>query len=282
MRSKTRLVLFALLLSSTTVSLAQDVPKDESAFTEYVATRLRNEISDATVTVKAPLTLSLGQLQANLDRLFAFCKTNANGCAAEVTTYVKGAAQVYRDRNAPPTREAVRVVVRTTQYLRQAQDSLPPDAPALQPKPVVDGLMALSVLDSPRAIRMLTEKDDKALGLTSDDVFQLALTNTRANLEPLLNVATIAGHGQIGQIVGDSFQSSRLAFVDMWAPLAERQGGKLIVAAPTTDAVFYIGEDSPAAIDALRTLVTNIMARAPNRLSDLLLRWNPSGWEVVH
>ena len=67
----------------------------------------------------------------------------------------------------------------------------------------------------------------------------------------------------------------------LWAPLAAAQNGTLIVAVPATDAVFYIGEDTPAAIDALRTLARNVFSRAPNRLTETLLRWSDAGWEVV-
>jgi uncharacterized protein YtpQ (UPF0354 family) len=276
-----RLLALAIAAWSSAPSFAQDIPKDETAFTEHVAGLLRKEAGDGAVAVKGPLTLGLGELQANLDRIFAFCRRNADGCADEINTYVKGAAQVHRDRSAPPTREAVRLVVRSTQYLQQAQKPLPADAPALQSRPVAEGLVALPVLDSPRTIRMLTEKDNKTLDLTSDEVHQLARANTIAALKPLMDAANVAGAGQIGQLTGDSFQPSRLAFHDTWAPLADAQGGQLIVAAPATDAVFYIGEDSPAAIDALRALVRQVVNRSPNRLSDTLLRWNKGGWEVV-
>jgi hypothetical protein len=57
--------------------------------------------------------------------------------------------------------------------------------------------------------------------------------------------------------------------------------GKLIVVAPASDAVFYVGDDSPVAIDALRTLARNVMSQAPHPLSEILLRWKPIGWEVV-
>ena len=61
-----------------------------------------------------------------------------------------------------------------------------------------------------------------------------------------------------------------------WAPLAQAQGGVLIVAAPTPDLVLYSGEDSSAALDALRTFVRNVMARTPKPLSGALLRWTGS------
>jgi len=274
-----RIIAFALTVSLASAARAQEVPTDDAGFTAYVAGLLKKEVGDG-VSVKGPLTLSVGGLQANLDRVFAYCKKNEKACPDELNTYVKAAAQVHRNMGAPPTRDAVRLAVRTTQYLQKAQGALPADAPALQTRPVAEGLVELAVLDSPRTIRMLTEKDNQALGLTSEEAHQLAVSNTLAAIKPLMEAAKVAGKGKIGQLVGD-FQSSRLAFHDTWAPLAEAQGGKLIVAAPVTDAIFYIGEDSPAAIDALRTLVRNIMSRAPNRLTDTLLRWNPSGWEVV-
>jgi uncharacterized protein YtpQ (UPF0354 family) len=271
----------ALSLAYSLTATAGDIPKDEAGFTEYVAGLVRAEVTDAPVTIKGPLTLRFGELTANLDRIFAFCRRNADGCSNEVTTYVKTVVQVYRDQNAPPTREAVRLVVRTTQYVQQTQGSLPPGSSLFLPKPLVAGLVVLPVLDSPRSIRMLNEKDLKSFGLSAEEVEQLALANLRNSLKPLMDVAKVTRHGQIGQLVGDSYDPSRLVLFDTWAPLAKAQGGKLIVAAPATDAVFYVGEDTAVAIDALRTLVRNVMSRAPNPLSNILLRWTPGGWEIV-
>jgi len=87
--------------------------------------------------------------------------------------------------------------------------------------------------------------------------------------------------GQIGQLTGDFYHPSRLVQSESWAPLAKAQGGVLIVAAPATDAVLYIADDSPMGIDALRTLAKSVMDRAPNKLTSLLLRWTPAGWQIV-
>jgi hypothetical protein len=271
----------ALSLAYSLTATAGDIPKDQAGFTEYVAGLVRAEVTDVPVAIKGPLTLRFGELTANLDRVFFFCQRNAGGCSNEVTTYVNSVVQVYRDQNAPPTREAVRLVVRTTQYIQQTQGSLPPGSSLLLPKPLVEGLVLLPVLDSPRSIRMLNEKDLKSLGLSAEEAEHLALVNLRNSLKPLMDVAKVARHGQIGQLVGDSFHPSRLALLDTWAPLAKAQGDQLIVTAPATDAVFYVGEDTAVAIDALRTLARNVMSRAPNPLSNILLRWTPGGWEIV-
>lgn len=123
--------------------------------------------------------------------------------------------------------------------------------------------------------------DTAKLGLTADEVFELGLANVREELPPLMSVAKVAEQGQIGNMVGSVYNPSRMILLDSWAPLAAAQGGVLIVAIPATDAVFYVGEDTPKAIDALRTLTKMVLARAPGKLSGNLYRWRASGWERV-
>lgn len=76
----------------------QDIPRNEVGFTEYVAARLQQEVSRSegtgpTVVVKAPLTLGVGNFEAQLQRLFALCNANAGSCGFEIERYVKGAAR---------------------------------------------------------------------------------------------------------------------------------------------------------------------------------------------
>jgi uncharacterized protein YtpQ (UPF0354 family) len=272
--------LVILSLLADTSALAQDVPKGEAAFTDYVAAQLRHE-TGATVEVKGPLTLALGKMQANLGRIFAFCNSNPEGCPREVSTYVKSAAEVYTKQNTPPSKEAIRLAVRTQAYVRSSQAALPKGAPVFQPRPLAGGLVILPVIDTPRAIGMVNEKHMQALGLSADEVFKIGLANLSKKLKPLMEVAKVVKSGQIGYFSGDVYNSSRLVLLESWSPLAKAQGGKLIVAVPATDTVLYIGDDTPIAIDALRALTKNALAGAPNPLSSELLRWTPKQWEVV-
>ena len=258
-------------------ALGQDVPKGEGAFTEHVAEQLRREVRGAQITVKGPLTLTIGELQANLDRIFAFCGVNAAGCQHEISTYVKGVAQAYSDRHAPLSKESVRIIVRTRAYVAGAVSN----KVMLQPRDLAGGLVMLPAIDMPQTIKPLVLKDNEELGLSADEVFKLGLANLRKHLKPLMQVARAVQPGQIGNIAGDVYHSSRLVLHDSWAPLAQAQGGKLIVAAPATDTVLYIADDSPLAIDALRALAGNVSGRRPNPLSIELLHWIPSGWEAV-
>jgi uncharacterized protein YtpQ (UPF0354 family) len=260
-------------------ALAQGVPRGEAAFTEYVAAELRRELKDVAVAVKGPLTLALGNgnMQANLDRIFTYCRNNVKGCERELAVYVKGVVETVRDQRAPPSKEAVRILVRTRGYA----ESSPEMKEDLQPRALAGGLVMLPAIDLPRTIRLLTKKDNEELGLSTDEVFTLGVANLRARLTPLMQVATVAQPGQIGHLSGDTYHSSRLALHESWSPLAKAQGGKLIVAAPATDTVLYVGEDTPPAIRALRTLAQKVMQGAPNPLSSELLRWTPTGWEAV-
>lgn len=261
---------------------AEPIARDPITFTDQVARAMRRQAQDVDVVVRGPLTLGLGELQANLDRVYQYCGRDADGCQAEVDRYVHTVVQVYRDRQAPPTREAVRVVVRTAQYVQGVRANLGGLASVpLFSRPMVAGLVAVPVLDSPQAVKMLGPAQAKELGLSEQEAFELGLANLRQTLPPLMDEARPASPGQIGQLVGDSFHPSRLLLPDTWAPLAKAQGGTLIVALPATDAVFYIGEDSANAIWRLRMLVSRVMAQAPNRLSDQLLRWTEAGWQPI-
>jgi hypothetical protein len=287
-RNSERVITKAMLAAALTLSLAcralaQDIPQDEAGFTQYVASRVQGEIPDAHVVVKDPLALQLGGIQANLGRSFGFCKHNPDRCAMEVSGLVKAIAETYRAQNAPITRDSIRVVVRTAAYVEQVQNSLGPGAPTLLPTPFVSGLVLLPVVDTPTTFVFLNTDSLKKLGLTKEEAQQIALTNTRAALasKPLMDVATVAAAGRIGQLIGDFSYPSRLALFDTWAPLAKAQGGKLIVVAPATDTVLYSSDDSRAAIDALRAMARHLMTQAPHPLSDIVLRWMPTGWQVV-
>jgi hypothetical protein len=75
----------ALSLAYSFNASAGDIPKDEAGFTDYVAKQFRVEIGDSAVVVKSPLTLGIGNLQANLDRIYTFCRQNNDGCSRDMS-----------------------------------------------------------------------------------------------------------------------------------------------------------------------------------------------------
>lgn len=220
-RSSVVVVGLVVLLS---VAIAEEVPRDISAFTDAVAVELRQQVGEAKVIVMGPLTLGLGGLQLNLDRIFAFCRGNAAGCGAQVDSYVLGAAETYRTMTAPPDKSSVRLVIRTSEYIDSIRSVPKGTKPiAIQPRPFVDGLFVLPVLDSPRTVRYLSESDNAKLEMTADEVYQMGLANLSGQLRPIMEVAKAVKHGQIGQLAGNVYDPSRLILLDSWKPLVEAQ-----------------------------------------------------------
>jgi hypothetical protein len=271
-------VLLAGCLSIAAPAVGQSIPTDESGFTKYVAKRLRKQLPGERVRMQGPLTLSIAKTRANLDRVFSFCQRNSAGCAAEIETYVKGVADSRSGLGAEPPKESIRIILRSADYVEQVRRVQGESTP-IQARALVEGLFAIPVFDLPRTTRLVHAGDYARLGVTPDQVYELGLANLRKALKPL--PAQPVGPGQIAAIPSDYFEPSRLVLHDSWRPLAQAQGGVLIVAVPATDKVIYMGDDSSEAITTLREFGRALAREVPNPLSETLLRWTPSGWEVV-
>lgn len=272
-----------LALLTMAAAHAEPVPLEPAAFTEYMASKIRAEVGDTPVAVKGPLTLAVGSLQANLDRLYSYCRKGGVTCEIEAGNYAKTASDLLKERSAPLDPDAVRIVIRSTDYIKHAQASLGANASELnlQLRPFVDGLVAVAVLDTPRAVRPLSDKDLEKIGLSKEQLFELGAKNVRAVLSPLSETAKPVAVGKIGTIHGNFYEVGRVTLHDDWTPLASSQDGVLLIALPTTDAVLYISEASPAAIERLKALSRDIARRSPNPLSSAVLRWTKERWELV-
>jgi hypothetical protein len=256
---------------------AQDVPREAQAFTDFVAERAKARGGATAIAVKSPLTLTVGRLEANLDRVFNFCQANAAGCLAQVDEYIAVVLDMGATEPEKVTREMLRAVVRPEGYGDPSGDG---GFAPIQPRLLVKGLIALPVADLGRTSRTLGQDDSSAMGLSSDEVHELALENLRAALQPLTAIAKPAAAGQIGTLTDDYYHPSRLLLHDTWAPLAQAQGGKLIAVAPTKDALLYFSDDTPQARAALRLVAQKFAQQSPSPLApDILLRWTPDGWQ---
>lgn len=274
----------ALLSAGLSLSAAAQtggVPHDASGFTEYVASLLRQQLGNETVAVREPLVLGIAAQRTKLDKLYAGCESNRGNCADDVNAFVKTTSEQFRASTIPATRESLRLAVRTAASVQQAQRDNRGDSTTYRPRPFVGPLVTVPVFDTTRATRLISEQDYKTLGLSVDQAREQARKNTYNALPQVLQTAKPAPSGEVGRLDGPVPQPSRLIFIDDWKPLADAQHGVLIVAAPDNGTVLYIGEDTPAARDALRAQVREVMGKSANPLTDVLLRWQPSGWVVV-
>jgi uncharacterized protein YtpQ (UPF0354 family) len=268
------------LFNSVQWNAGEGSAPEQAAFTDRVATSLRTRLGADAVAIAEPLTLKISDLQANLDRVYSFCRSNVQGCDAEVDRYVQAIVDLQKNATAPISREAVRLAVRTTEFADDAARSMAGKGEVIR-RPIVDGLVAMPFFDSPRSARLLNAADCKTLGLSPDQAHELGLANLRQALKPMADVARPVKPGAIGTIQGDFYESGRVLLHGDWAPLAKAQQGVVIVALPAKDTLLYGADDSPAGLDALRTLARDVSRRSPGQLSDVLLRWTETGWQLV-
>jgi uncharacterized protein YtpQ (UPF0354 family) len=273
-----KLSLLAGCLLIAAPASGQSIPTDESGFTKYVAKRLRKQLPGEKVRMRGPLTLAIDKTRANLDRIYSFCQRNQTDCAAEIETYVKGIADTRSGAGREPPKETIRIIVRSGAYLRQAQQVQGAKS-VIEAKQLAEDLFAIPVFDLPRATRLVHTGDHARLGMTADEVYELGLANLRKILHPL--PVRAMRRGEIGAVTSDYFAPGRLVLHDSWREIAEAQKGVLIVAVPAADRVIYASDASAEFIEALRTVVREVAKQSSNPLSEQLLRWTPSGWEIV-
>ncbi|HKU98755.1 MAG TPA: hypothetical protein VJR58_25910 [Vineibacter sp.] len=256
---------------------------EPSAFTNHVAQRFKQALPGYEIAIKGPLTLIVkgvsGQemMQANLDTVYSFCQRNAPRCEDAIERQSSAIIDTVKHSGTAPQRSQLRAVLRPSAYIEQLRKQ--GGAPVAVP--FMGDLWVASVVDFPTQVRFLNTKDLSSLSLSSAEAIDLAKRNVVAALPPLASVTRDLPARGIGTINGDAYEASRLLFVDMWAPLAKRFGGKLIVSAPATDFVLYSSENDPITIDALGALARKIATRAQRPVSFAVLQWSPTGWMQV-
>jgi hypothetical protein len=147
--------------------------------------------------------------------------------------------------------------------------------------PLVPGLTIVCMAGRPPAERPLTDADLPALGLTRDSALALARANVAAGLRPIASAAPVVPPGEIGTIVGDYAEGGRILVHDEWAPLSQALGGHLLVAVPAQDRLLYTKGGVPGALTTLANMARAEMAKSDRPVSDVVLRWTQTGWDVV-
>lgn len=258
------------------------IPSDPAAFTEYVAARMREQTATP-VKVTDPLRIRVGDWEAQLDRIYDFCRRGASATDVEreINDYVVRFLQINTEKMGLASKDDLRVIVRTRERILFEMRAADEHGHKLHTRPVCGELSVVAAMDSPISIAILTSRETEAIGLTIEEAFEVGLANMRKDLPPLESVARALPIGEISQFPPDIYVPSLLALHDVWARLAEAQGGKLLVSVPTTDTLLYIADDSSGGVRAMHTLTESIFAKSPNPLSKQVMRWTPQGWTLV-
>ena len=149
-------------------------------------------------------------------------------------------------------------------------------------KLLIADLWIIGVKATPRGAVYLRMRDLAPIKLSPDEAFVLAAKNLQAALQPLAGVALGAARGGVHHMTGDFYESSRLMLHDAWASDARELDFQLMIAVPMPDVVLFGNASSQSAISAMGMVAHNMLDRAPEPISATLLRWTPTGWEVLH
>jgi hypothetical protein len=272
------------------LSFAQSVPTDEETFTKVAAERVCKELPEYDVKPVGKLSLegkrsdgeSTGQL--SLDRVHMFCLRNSQNCSAGLDQYAKGIAESVKERNRPIERGMLRLAMRPAAYIEQIRRQIVTigGKGSVYSKVIAPGLVAIPVVDFTRSIRLVTDQDLVKLALTEDDLFKLGEQNIQSSTKPLHKVTPTPIANSFGKIVGEDYASSRILFHDDWRDLSTKLNNKLVIMLPAPDVLLYGDGSTAAGVDALRTFAAEVARKSSRPLSQLVLLWTETGWEVVN
>jgi len=279
----------SMTLAAGVAFAAGVVPLDEKGFTEFLARSFAAAMPEYEVNVLALLALGV-RADANepkdaqifyLQTIYSFCLRNPANCDFAVANHVAQMSAGVKDAKSPVDRSRLRGVVRTKAYVDAIRRKLDGDGEIVA-VPLIGDLWAVCMLDLPTAMQVMRPSHLERLNLTRDAAIALCKKNVATELSPLETAARMDKSGKFGILsAGNPYESSRLLFPESWAPLAERMGRHLIVAAPAHDAVLFADDRDAKAVAKMQKRVREIGAKAFRPISPTILTWTPSGWRVA-
>lgn len=258
-------------------------PGDPAHFTAQVAERFQRAAPKLTVRITAPLRLETegaasGGHDVFLDRIYAACESDPAGCDALVADYV-GQLAAYEQAPTPPLdRGTLRVIVRRSDYVAQMRKvGAAGGGPVAQP--LAGDFWMLLASDQPTTIRVVSVHDLTALGLSVKTAFDLAKANMVDDLHSQIKAARRGPHRAIKVLAAGPYESSLLAYPDLWAP--SKPGAGFLLAVPANDVAIYCGEVSGDAVKEMAATARTVMAQDDHPLSDAVFQWTPDGWKPM-
>jgi uncharacterized protein YtpQ (UPF0354 family) len=257
-----------------------------SALTESAARLFDDEAPEAAAAVVGPLTLQLSargsdktDLRISLDRIWAACQANPDGCEAATRDFVTKSVRTLRMRTQPAARDQIVAIVRPRAYVDRVGG---PAAPNTLIAPLFDDLFVLYMVDLPGSLRSLATTELDALGLDRGQLPALAVQNLATRLGHLSDALGDAAPGGFNVLrSGNVFESSRLLVGDEWAALAAKVGKPVIVGAPSGDVLLVAIGPTRDQLASMRETVGKMFAAAQRPVSPRLFRWATNKWAVV-
>ena len=254
---------------------AQD---DERSFTDRFAADMVQRYPDGACVYGGPRTVTCGDAQIAVDRVWNYCIDNADDCDAAVAEFADGMATALRERvvDSPATREQLRVVVRTREY----GESFAGRADGAVLRPAIGDLVAIVVVDSPNTTRSYGSADGQTLGLTADAAYTLALANTLAELRDMPSDELACG--RVVAVDRSYYESTRLLDPRLFGGATTTTRAPVLVAVPTYDSLLLTLDCGAASRTAFATVVSRAATDSTPPPSRTLFRVTAEGVTPVN
>jgi uncharacterized protein YtpQ (UPF0354 family) len=258
----------------------------EADFTKDMLTRINKLAPNVMLVVTEPLSVRVLEgpqagSQINFDRINAFCEKNdAALCEEQKDSFATAIAASFVEMDYSVTRERLRVVVRSEEYVAKANSELVTGTSGpLVIVPLIAGLDLVLAADFPETTRLVSEGDLKALGLTPKQAIALGTEQVLAALPPLPEAKSLAS--TVIMIPGQDYGASYLLATDKWQSLAKDVKGVLWVAVPADDKVVVGVARNENELSKLKPVVAEDYATAARGISPLIFRWTERGWQPL-
>lgn len=280
-------VLFAFCFMCAMTAAPADDQSDAARLaneiTKLSAQEFKIDLPDASVEIVGPLELRVSRAgtswHAYLYNLYLSCQRNTENCGQAIVARAWQFKVAHQNGDAPLSKSNLRVVVRDGEHVDELKQRYGDDINALV-QPLCGDLWVIVVEDSPTMVTYPKPAAIKALGFSVDDGFKLAVANTKMALKGRVPKLAAKDKANLSVFVGDDFVTT-FAFPELWAPVAQTFGGTLIVAIPSTDQMFIIGDDTPDALQLMHKAVDDEWAHAERPLSRSLFGWTEKGWVEI-
>lgn len=146
------------------------------------------------------------------------------------------------------------------------------DSPVLEP--YVGTLLISYVLDEGATLRLITEGERRAAGVSIAELHRRALANLSRKIA--LTGVRLVPYGQCVAVLFDgNFEATLLLWDDLWPQVHAHLGPELVAAAPARD---LLAVSSPAGASELRDVISRAWPNGDHLLTRDLYRRTSDGW----
>ena len=267
-------------------ALAASPPSDPAGFTAFVvqkfhAARPTDEIKvigELQLDIKAPA----GEFTTDLHTVRSACERMPDRCEEIVTEHVANLSAFHGAPLSPLHAAQLRVVVRPAAFVEGMRRVAPPGAEPVA-APLAGGLWLIGAADMQTTVMLLNTASLSPLKLSGAQVLARGRRNLHAGaVKALAGLEDEPRPDGVAAMMGDDYQSSLLAFPELWAPLATKGEGDLYVAAPANDIVIFCKTKRRDAVKTMLKAGAAAAAQSDRPLPLVVLRWTPDGWAAAN